>query len=78
MYLLIMGGEVITLGFFNDEYVAHQHILKFLEERNCEFQVEDNYYSATYTNKDNKYCHFKIHITEYTPNEIKIPYFMDS
>lgn len=70
-------GEHFNIGFFNDEELARQHILKFLRSQNCEYIIRDGQYSTTYSDK-NKCCfHFKISITKVRTNEIIIPHFVD-
>ena len=77
--LYIDDEESIMLGIFNHKSIAHEHVIKLLEECAEIYQyelIDDCYCNIGHCTKDGKYCYFKIHITEYVADEITIPDFM--
>lgn len=68
-------GQNTTLGVFDDEPSAHQHIQKLLQEQNCKYETRGEYYVGSNTIGDNHYC-FRIDILKSKMNQLKTPFFM--
>jgi hypothetical protein len=71
-----MAGIHITFGIFDNRDLANQHILNVLREWNCEYEMGQWGYMATYTDNKKCYYHFTIGIKEYDLNVIKSPSFI--
>jgi len=69
-----LGGEYITFGIFNDQLLADQCVLKFIQEQNCQYTFSDEVYSVTYNND----YHFTMGVRKYPMNKIVMPYFVGS